>query len=398
MKVEHKSRAHALLSASGSHRWMNCTPSAVLEDKEPNKSSVYADEGTLAHEFSEVLLKKELGLISTSEYDEAYDRITSHKLYSQEMDYYVQVFADYVLERHYSEPSYPVFLEQKLSLEKYIADGFGTVDSVKLGSKSIEIIDLKYGKGVAVSAVENSQLKLYALAALNAYSFMLEDVEDVIMTIVQPRLDSISSYTISKEELLFFGDSTVKQKAELATNGAGDLNPGSWCQFCRVQHKCRALSELANDTASDDFAEVQYTMTDDEIIHAYSKIDFIVSYLKSVKSYVFNQAMNGKKWDGYKLVEAKSNRIFKDSNLVAKELIEEHLISPDSIYNRKIKSFTELKKEIGSELFKSVVEPNLIKPQGKPTLVVESDKRPEYSSIDSDFGGVDVDSDDDFDF
>lgn len=388
--VKHQDRAHALLSASGSSRWLNCTPSAKLEDLEPQISSVYADEGTLAHEISELMLKNYQQKISQKEYAQALNQFKQHKLYNPEMDDYCEQYIEYVISQHVEfltqgHENAILLVEQKLDLTKYIAESFGTVDAVLLANRTLEIIDLKYGKGVKVDAYENSQLKLYALGAIEAYQF-LDDFDTVKVTIVQPRMDNISSQVFQVEDLVNWGETYVKVQADLATQGIGEFTAGSWCKFCKIQYKCPAMGTMANELAATDFDDAVSVLDDSSILDLYKKADLVAAFIGSIKKFVFNEALKGKSWPGYKLVEGKSNRkVIDEDALIANVLTHRKTITLDELVNTKLKSFADLTKVLGKTSFDGLVVPFLEKPTGAPTLVSESDTRPAWSSAANDF-------------
>lgn len=388
--VKHQDRAHALLSASGSSRWLNCTPSARLEDLEPKTSSVYADEGTLAHEISELMLKNYQQKISQKEYTKALNQFKQHKLYNPEMDDYCEQYVEYVIGQHVEfltqgHENAILLVEQKLDLTKYIAESFGTVDGVLLANRTLEIIDLKYGKGVKVDAYENSQLKLYALGAIEAYQF-LDDFDTVKITIVQPRMDNISSQVFQVEDLVNWGETYVKVQADLATQGIGEFTAGSWCKFCKIQYKCPTMGAMANELAAADFDDTVSLLDDAAILDLYKKADLVAAFIGNIKKFVFNEALKGKNWPGYKLVEGKSNRKVTDELALIDEILNNvETVCLDDLTNSKLKSFADLTKLLGKAKFSAYVEPFLEKPPGAPTLVSESDKRSVWSSAESDF-------------
>jgi Protein of unknown function (DUF2800) len=386
MKKGHKDRAHALLSASGSSRWLNCTPSAKLEDLEPKQSSVYADEGTLAHEISETLLRYYLNKINRNALEKELEKHRAHKLYNTEMDEYCQIYVDYVQNEHIAKKPYSTLLiEQKLDLTRYVPESFGTVDAVILSKGQIEVIDLKYGKGVRVDVFENSQLKLYALGAIAAYEFM-EDFDTIKVTIVQPRMDSISSQEYDVKELLAWGENFVQVQADLAMQGLGEFTPGSWCKFCKIQYKCPAMANITHELAVEDFQGYTELLSDAEMLELYKKADLAAAFIGNLKKFVFNEALKGKNWEGFKLVEGRSNRkVIDEIGLIENILENRKTILREELLNEKLKSFADLTAVLGKASFQALVEPYLTKPPGAPTLVPVSDKRPAWSSVESDF-------------
>lgn len=381
-EINHSNRAHAVLSASGSSRWLNCTPSARLEEKFPNKSSDYAQEGTLAHEFSEYVLRKDLGKISKKEFEKEYSKIKNSEFYSEEMDEYVQVHVDYVLEQlrqsnKTTKGSSIILIEERVNLSEYIEEGSGTCDVMIIGDGVLEVIDLKYGKGVRVSAEENSQLKLYGLGALDLVSLMY-DIHTVKLTIVQPRMDSISSFEISVPDLKKWAEDFVIPRAELAFKGEGEQVTGDWCKFCKAKSVCRKLAEENLEIMKHEFSDPK-ELSDSEILDIYKKSSKISDWLNSIAEHIFNEALNGKKWDGYKLVEGRSNRVFSDPEKVEQKLIELKF-NPEDYIISKLAGIGQIEKLVGKNKIDSILGDLIIKPPGKPTLAPDYDKRPEFGT------------------
>jgi len=372
--MAHAKRKHALLSASGSARWMNCTPSARLEEQFPSHTTGYADEGTLAHEIAEVQLLYALKQISMDEFIAKTEKLFAHKLYSDEMFEYVQEYVDYVLEVYNDYDDAHISVEEKIDLTEYIEEGFGSNDSSVVGGNTLHVIDLKYGKGVRVEAEENSQLMLYGLGSLLIHSLSY-DIEVVRLTIVQPRLDSISSWDISVKDLLAWGDKQVKPKAKLAYAGEGELSPGDHCRWCKAKAKCPALHELATTTAQKEFSD---TLSDDKVLEAYHKLDLVSMWINAVREYVMSEALKGKKWPGLKLVAGRSQRKIIDKEKVAEILLAEGFES-EQIYTTSLKGITALEKVVGKVQFGALLSDQIEKPIGKPTLAPETDKRPEFN-------------------
>ncbi|MFD1203560.1 DUF2800 domain-containing protein [Sporosarcina contaminans] len=387
MTVPHSERAHAKLSASGSSRWMACTPSAALESDKPDTSSIFAEEGTAAHELSEIFLLHEIGDISKRARSirlNKFKRTNEH--YSQAMEDYVQSYVDVVMERvneaRASTPDALVLIEQRLDFSEWVPEGFGTGDVLILADGQLEVVDLKYGKGVPVDAENNSQMRLYGLGAYDRYS-MLYDIDRVRMTIVQPRLDSISSETLSAVDLLAWGENEVKPKAEMAWNGEGEFVPGSHCRFCKVAPVCRARAEENLKMAEYDFADPP-TLSHDEIARILEQADELQKWAKDIAEYALEQAeKHGAKFDGWKLVEGRSNRKYTNPEAVAELLLEQEY-EPAAIFKpQELKTITALEKELGKKVFAEVLADLIEKPPGKPTLVPVSDKRPELQSRES---------------
>lgn len=369
---------HAILSASGAHRWMNCTPSARLELEFDDNSGEAAAEGTAAHALSEHKLRKALKMRSkkpVSPYD------------SDEMDNYTDGYVEFVLEvieqakKVCSDPL--ILIEQRLDFSKYVPEGFGTGDCVIIADGTLHIIDFKYGQGVLVSAEDNPQMKLYALGALDLFDGIY-DIEMVSTTIYQPRRENVSTSTVSKENLYQWAEEVLKPKAELAFNGDGNYCPGEWCQFCRAAVKCRARAEAKMKLATFEFA-LPPLLSDEEIADILSSIGDLTNWANEIIAYATDAAVNhGKKWPGFKVVEGRSNRKYKDEEAVAEAAKN---AGYRDIYKQSLITITEMEKLMGKSKFNEILGELVMKPPGKPTLVPVSDKRPEMntSSAKNDF-------------
>lgn len=379
---DHSQRAHALLSASGASRWLSCTPSAVLEDKfGEKKTSVYAEEGTLAHEFGELYLRKD-GVcdITDDEFNSRLEELMSDDSFNEEMLDVVPIYSDYCIaqlnEARTQNPLAIMEVEQKLDLTEYIPESFGTGDCIIVNDETLEIIDLKYGKGVPVYATYNKQLMLYALGALRKYDTMY-DIETVILTVCQPRINNISSFRMPVTELIEWAETELKPKAKLAFEGKGELAVGDWCRFCAVKNRCRAMYEEQMQIAKYEFADAEL-LQDDEIADILKRTPQLVEWANSICSYAQSKAINEEKqWPGFKLVEGRSTRKWTSED-EAVEAIVERLpeLGDDDIYTMKLKPITALEKLIGKKKFADVLADVVIKPSGAPTLVPEEDKRP----------------------
>lgn len=380
--VEHTTRKHALLSASGASRWMNCPPSARMEEKRPEKeNSSFAEEGTLAHEFAdlELRLRSYVGKNSgKKDLLKQKEVLKKHELYKVEMHDYVDVYVDYVMEQftlaRKTTKDAVLKIEERTDFSYLVPGGFGTSDANVIGDGVLEIADLKYGKGLKVDAAGNGQLRLYALGLLRKFD-LVYDIKRVKMTIVQPRLYHIDSETLTVEELVAWAENEVKPAAEKADKGEGDCNPGDWCRWCKAKPVCRALGDFSIKLAAKDFEDPK-TYSDDEVIENYSKLGIVTLWAKSLAEAVLSEAMDGKKWPGYKLVEGRSKRIWADEEKAKKALVDYgDDISEDQVTNTKLKGIGDMEKLIGkAHFFKLGLT---VKPAGKPTLVEESDKRPE---------------------
>ena len=358
---------HAVLSASSSHRWLGCTPSARLEQEFDDHETEAAAEGTAAHALSEHKLRRALK-IRTKKPISKYD--------SDEMDTYTDGYVQFVMEalaearQECTDPL--VLIEQKLDFSCYVPDGFGTGDCVIVADELLHIIDFKYGVGVLVDAYENPQMMLYALGALRLYDH-LYNIERVAMSIYQPRRENVSTWMISVSELMDWAENTLKPKAELAFKGIGEYVPGSWCTFCRASIKCRSRAEAKLQLAQFEFA-LPPLLTDEEIEEILSRIDDLSKWANEIAAYAQDAAINhGKQWHGFKLVESRTNRKYMDENVVAEAA---NNAGYHDIYKKSLISITEMERLMGKETFNTVLGGFLIKPQGKPTLVPVSDRRP----------------------
>ncbi|WP_294181044.1 DUF2800 domain-containing protein [uncultured Clostridium sp.] len=364
---------HALLSASSSHRWIQCPPSARLEENFENKSSVFAKEGTAAHALAEYKLKKYLGIKikkPKSEFDE------------KELEYYTDIYFNYgcelIAEAKARSKDPIILVEQKLDFSNCVPKGFGTGDLVIVSDKIVDIVDLKYGKGVEVSAVNNPQMMLYAIGTLNLFD-SLYDIKKVRMTICQPRLDNISTFEITADDLIKWAEDVVKPKADLAIKGEGEFKAGEHCRFCRAKFNCRARAEENMKMAQYDFRKGPL-LTDDEITEILSSVDEFQKWANDIQAYALDKAVNeNKKWDGFKLVEGRSSRKYSNEQAVARTLIDAGF-EEDDIYSKNLLGITAMEKAVGKKKFKELLNNLVYKPQGKLTLVAQSDKRPEIKS------------------
>ena len=414
---------HALLSASSSKQWLNCPPSARLQENFPDETSEYALEGTWAHELCEYKIRKYL--------HERMERPQSEYL-TEEIDDLTDYYYDFIVgtieKLKETCPNPLVMVEEKLDYSHVVPSGFGTGDCVIIAGSNLHIVDFKTGSGVFVDADHNSQMMLYALGALHAYSY-LYPVETVSMTIVQPRLENISTCTMTAQELIDWGES-IRPIAKLAFEGKGEQKPGDWCRFCRAKAVCRARADEAlsllreefldldegvlgedkpkpdsSDNSQSDNSRVDNSQSDssqieetdvtapftpdrsapvfkspalvsqEEIAKLLPILNRIQSWIDAVFAYVSSEAINhGVKWDGYKVVEGRSKREFTDTNAVIKAAGE---AGYTDIYKKTLITLTEFEKLLGKKKFAEVLGKYVIKPPGKPTLVPNSDSRPE---------------------
>lgn len=370
----HKDRAHALLSASGAHRWMNCTPSAVLESQFPDTTSEAAKEGTLAHEMAEAKLQH---LFNTQDYRKAkltrtLNKIKKDELYQPEMDGYTDDYVAYVRKAAMEFEKTPyIAIEKRLDLTAYIPDGFGTADCVMIGERTLHIIDLKYGKGVPVSAEDNPQLMIYALGALEAYK-MLFAIDTVKISIVQPRIDNTNSSAYSVTLLREWGED-VKELANIAIKGEGEYTPGDWCRFCRARQQCRARADKNIELAFE-IDKKPPLITNEEVGEYLRKGEDVAKWLTELQDYALAECLAGRDVDGYKAVEGRGSRVWTDMD-AAFEAITEDGTDEAMLYERKPLTLAQVEKLMGKAHFADVAGEYVIKNPGKPTLVPSTDKR-----------------------
>ena len=363
---------HAILSASSAHRWMNCNPSARLEQEFEDRESEAAAEGSAAHALAEHKLRKALKMRSkkpVSKYD------------CDEMDMHTDAYLQFVLEalaeakQNCRDPQ--VMIEQRLDFSCYVPDGFGTGDCLIVADKLLHIIDFKYGQGVLVEAEENPQMMLYALGALRLFD-CLYDIQEVAMSIFQPRRENVSTWMISVEALKTWADETLIPKADRAFRGEGEYQPGPWCQFCKASVKCRARAEAKLALARYEFAPPPL-LTDEEIEEILLKLDDLTKWANEIAAYAQDAAVNhGKVWNGFKLVESRTNRKYTDEGAVIQAA---NAAGYHDIFKKSLISITEMERLMGKTTFAEVLGNLVVKPQGKPTLVQASDKRPAITSL-----------------
>ncbi|MBE3570187.1 MAG: DUF2800 domain-containing protein [Bacillales bacterium] len=386
--MAHAERSHALLSASASHRWLVCTPSVRLEEQFPDTTSEYAKEGTLAHEIAELKLRKYFTEpMSQRTFNTRLNKFKKHELFQEEMLKHTDTYVDYLKGITLSLPSQPyVAIEKRVDYSAYAPEGFGTVDCAIIGGDTLYINDFKYGKGVPVSAVDNPQMKLYALGAYLEYSF-LYPIKNVHLAIIQPRIDNISEFQLTIDELLAWGEK-IKPIAQKAYDGEGDFVPGEHCKFCRAKAQCRARADQY--TALEDFKQMKPPLISNEEVGAIlEKALHIEAWVKDLKEYALAESLKGNEIPGWKAVEGRSTRQFADLDK-AFEYLKQNGVDEAMLYERVPLTVSKLEKQLGKKEFRSLVEEaGLIeKTPGKPTLVPISDKRQAITatpSAESDF-------------
>lgn len=372
---------HAKLSASGSKKWLKCPGSVKLEAKVKEMPSEHAQEGTNAHALGEAKIRLALKQYNRVKYHNA---VKSLEI-TEDMEDYTENYKDFVLERYNEALSHSkdakLFIEQRLDFSDYVPDGFGTGDVVIVYDGAIEIIDLKYGTGVKVSAQGNPQLRLYALGAVSAFDY-LYDIQSVTMTIYQPRIDNIDSETICIKELELWGEYVKERAMRADDDGDDECFAGTHCDegFCKARAICRAYAEERLRLAVFDFAKPQ-DLSIEEIAEIIDQSEKISKWVKLVSEYALSQAVNeGIKYPGFKLVEGKSIRKYARPDTEIGEYLLAMGYQEEDIYKKELKGITDMEKLMGKKTFKEVFKDYIIKPQGKPTLVHTDDKRPEINS------------------
>lgn len=367
---------HAYLSASASHRWLSCPPSAKLCADVNDEASPYAKQGTDAHELCEYKVLHALG-------EDVKDPTENLDYFDTEMEESTDEYCNYVLEQYEKAKQLckdpKVLVEQRLDFSKWVPDGFGTGDCLIIADKVLQIIDFKYGLGILVEAENNPQMMCYALGALDTYDGIY-DIESVEMTIFQPRRDNVSTFTISKEELLKWAEEFLAPTAQLAYNGEGEYHAGDHCQFCKVKATCRERAAYNMELAAYDFEEPA-TLDDSEIADILPRIDDLVAWANDIKEYALQQAMSGTEYKGFKVVEGRSVRKYTDDAAVA-ATVENAGYDP---YERKVLGITAMTSLLGKKKFEELLGGMITKPPGKPTLVPDSDKRPALNTANDDF-------------
>lgn len=371
---------HALLSASGAHRWLHCTGSPLLEKDFPDSTSVYAQEGTLAHELCELKLMAYTGEITKRKLTSMKNKLMKSELWQPEMDSTSEAYLDYIKDITMSYTVKPVILtEKKVDFSRYVPDGFGTADCLVLAGDTLHVVDYKHGKGVVVDADHNPQMMLYALGAMSELS-LLYRFKFVHMTIVQPRANNISEFTMTADELTEWGESVVKPKAEAAISGNGEFEAGDWCRFCRAKRQCKTRYE-SNDSLYSELS-VQHDprlVTLNELGEYLRRGRDMAAWLEDMKEYALSESLAGAEVPGWKAVEGRGSRVFTDTDEAVDTLIKNG-IDESVLYERRVLTLAQMEKAVGKKAFGELVGDLVIKNPGKPTLVEESDKRPRITN------------------
>lgn len=371
---------HALLSASGAHRWLHCTGSPLLEKEFPDSTSVYAQEGTLAHELCELKLMAYTGEITKRKLTSMKNRLMKSELWQPEMDSTSETYLDYIKDITMSYTVKPVILtEKRVDFSRYVPEGFGTADCLILAGDTLHVVDYKHGKGVVVDADHNPQMMLYALGAMSELS-LLYRFKFVHMTIVQPRVNNISEFTMTADELTEWGEKVVKPKAEAAMSGNGEFEAGDWCRFCRAKQQCKTRYE-SNDSLYPELSAQHdpRLITLAELGKYLKRGKDMAAWLEDMKEYALSESLAGADVPGWKAVEGRGSRAFTDTDEAVDTLIKNG-IDESVLYERRVLTLAQMEKAVGKKAFGELVGDLVIKNPGKPTLVEESDKRPKITN------------------
>lgn len=408
MGKKKEERAHALLSASSAKKWIHCPPSAMLEDSIPDEGSPYAKEGTLAHAICELKLQKLFTDKNMTDrtYKSRLKKLQQDESYAPEMEGYTDEYADYVSNIAFSFPGTPfVAVEKRLDYSPWAPEGFGTGDCIIIYGNDLHVIDFKYGKGVPVSAEGNYQLALYALGAYHEYGILFP-IEKAHLHIVQPRIPNTSSWSTTMRDLLVWGDAVVKPAAEKAFKGEGEFCPADYCRgdaenycrsgFCKAYGRCRATVEKNMDLFREAWDEEQNRkklpplISWEEAGALLKKAMFLKDWVQKLENAALDEIVAGGEVPGWKIVEGRSNRKLSDADAAFAELVQAGY-DEAILYERKPVALGELEKTLTKEHKQEILSKYIVKPQGKPTLAPEDDKRPamvlQKVSAEEAFGG-----------
>lgn len=371
---------HALLSASSAHRWLHCTGSPLLEKEFPDTTSVYAQEGTLAHELCELKLKKYTTVMPKGAYTRAHNKIMKSELWQNEMESTSEAYLEYVKEIMLAcEIAPAVLIEKRVDFSRYVPEGFGTADCLILAGDTLHVIDYKHGKGVVVDADHNPQMMLYALGAMDELS-LLYRFQSVHMVIVQPRVSNISEFTMTADELIKWGETAVKPKAEAAISGKSEFEAGDWCRFCRAKQQCKTRYE-SNDSLYPELSAQHdpRLITLAELGEYLKRGKDMAAWLEDMKEYALSESLAGADVPGWKAVEGRGSRAFTDTD-EAVDILIKNGIDESVLYERRVLTLAQMEKAVGKKVFGEIVGNLVVKNPGKPTLVEESDKRPKITN------------------
>lgn len=380
--------AHALLSPSAAHRWINCTAAPRLEADVEDKGSEFAAEGTLAHAYCAQKLKAFLGLPTEDEAKVIAE--LNDRYHTGEMDEYTDTYKTIVLEKYNAARAKTkdalLLIETRLDFSEYVPDAFGTADAIIIADGTMEVIDFKYGKGVKVSAEDNPQMKIYALGAYEKFSFEYK-IDRVRMTIIQPRIENFSEWELSVSELMAWTDGVLTPKAQQAYKGDGPQVPGDWCQFCKVKSSCRALTQKCIEAAKN-HPDPKLISPDELAADVLPMLATVKTWLAGVEDYALQQALSGVQLAGWKVVEGRSVRKITDQDGAALALNKAGYKTTEIYKPQELRTITDLEKLTGKKQFAAICGDFIEKPQGKPTLAPESDKRPAIDPLADDFKDV----------
>lgn len=396
--------AHALLSPSASHRWLNCTPSLRLEQIfGADEGSEAALEGTIAHALCAAMLKLmsegimpdtvEAGIhdmLSTSEEftAEQYNNYYCPEMWDLCLGYAEYVTARYAWERE-TTPDAILRIESKLDLSAYGADMFGTTDAAIISDGRLLIFDFKYGKGVRVEANRNSQMQIYALGNIIEYE-PLYAFEEVQMVIYQPRMENIAEYTSTVTELKLWGNATLRPKAADAISGKGSYHVGDWCRFCKARVRCNAVKEsyynVYNKYKDNDLP----TMSDNELAEVALQAKEVKQWFDKVADYVLAQMRSGREFEGLKLVAGRANRVYSDPEKVAGTLLRNGYSENDIYKERELKGITDMQKLLKKKVMDELLGGLIVKPEGVPTMAPIDDKREAIKTAQQEFENLNI--------
>ncbi|WP_026664863.1 DUF2800 domain-containing protein [Butyrivibrio sp. FC2001] len=370
---------HSILGGSSAERWIQCPPSAMLTAQMEDVESEFAAEGTAAHALAEWKVRKAS--------KQCAGRRPSSDYWTDEMEETTDDYRDYIMDKvsdlKESCKDVQILVEQHLDFSRYVPQGYGTADCILISDKHLFVIDFKYGRGVQVDATENSQMKVYAIGALEIFDCLYE-IEDITMVIFQPRLHHIDEWTVSKDDLISWAENTLKPRAELAFKGEGEFKAGAWCRFCKARETCRARAEYFLELARLEFTKPAL-LSNEELSEVMLKADELSKWVSDVMAYATAAAIEeGRHFAGFKVVEGRSNRRFSDEKKVEEAALA---AGYSDIYNKTLINLTAFEKLMGKDEFQDVLGSLVIKPKGKLTLVPESDKRPEViiSNVNDEF-------------
>ena len=373
-------RAHALLGASSAHRWLECTPSVKLEEQFPDSSSTFAEEGSLAHELAELKLRKEfLEQMSTKAYNAAIKKLKAHELWQDEMLNHTETYVDYIKSVAFSMDASPyIAAEKRVDYSAYAPEGFGTADCIMISGKNLHVIDFKYGKGVPVSAEDNPQMKLYALGAILEYG-ILYPIETVNVAVVQPRLGSISEWSISHRDLIHWANEVVVPKAELAHKGEGEYSPGDHCKFCRARSVCRARAEK-NIALAEFTALKPPIISNEEVGEFLKKGKDLTKWISDLQDYALSESLRGSDVPGWKAVEGRGSREWTDMDEAFKVLVDSG-IDEEILWERRPVTLPVIEKCLGKSQFNEMLKEYVVSRPGKPALAPAEDKRKAIGNV-----------------